>query len=78
MNRFFDYFQITSLVLFALVLVSKALYLRFTQNINPIAIGRGKRGFRLAFEIYAVLGLAVWIIELLLYSFAGFRIFLRR
>ena len=76
MNSFFDYFQITSLVLFLFVLVGRALYLRTTRNINPIAIGRGKRGFRLVFEIYAVAGLIVWVIELLLSSFhAGFRLF---
>ncbi|HEY3028136.1 MAG TPA: isoprenylcysteine carboxylmethyltransferase family protein [Pyrinomonadaceae bacterium] len=48
--------------------MGRALYLRFIKNINPIAIGRGKRGFQLAFELYAFVGLAVWIIEMLLYS----------
>lgn len=76
MSRFFDYFQIASLVLFLFVLVSRALYLRFTANINPIVIGRGKKGFRFLFELYAFAGLAVWITELLLYSLhSSFRIF---
>jgi protein-S-isoprenylcysteine O-methyltransferase Ste14 len=76
MRNFFDYFQVTSLVLFLLVLAGRALYLRFTQNINPIAIGRGKRGFQLVFELYAFVGLAVWIIEMLCYSLhTSFRIF---
>lgn len=76
MRNFFDYFQVTSLVLFLFVLIGRALYLRFAKNINPIAIGRGKRGFQLAFELYAFVGLAVWIIEMLLYSLhSSFRIF---
>jgi len=75
MSDFFDYFQITSLVLFLLVLVGRALFLRFTANINPIAIGRGKRGFRFLFELYAFFGLAVWIVEILSYSLhSSFRI----
>jgi protein-S-isoprenylcysteine O-methyltransferase Ste14 len=73
---FFDYFQIASLALFLCVLVGRALYLRFTANINPIAIGRGKRGLRFLFELYAFAGLAVWVTELLLYSLhTSFRIF---
>lgn len=73
---FFDYFEIASLILFVLVLVGRASYLRFAANINPIAIGRGKRGFRLVFELYAFFGLAVWMIEVLLYSLhSTFRIF---
>jgi protein-S-isoprenylcysteine O-methyltransferase Ste14 len=76
MRNFFDYFQVTSLILFLLVLAGRALYLRFTKNINPIAIGRGKRGFQLVFELYAFVGLAVWIIEMLCYSLhTSFRIF---
>src|SRR5215207_7949686 len=76
MSNFFDYFQVTSFVLFLFVLAGRALYLRFTGNINPIAIGRGKRGFQLVFELYAFVGLAVWMVEVLLYSLhTGFRIF---
>lgn len=76
MSNFFDYFQIASLVLFLFVLVFKALYLRSTANINPIAIGRGKKGFRFLFELYAFAGLWVWATELFLYSLhTSFRIF---
>ena len=76
MSRFFDYFQLTSLVLFLCVIVARVLYLRFTRHINPIAIGRGKRGFQLVFELYAFAGLVVWMSEVLLYSLhASFRIF---
>ncbi len=76
MSSFFDYFQVTSLALFLFVLTGRALYLLLTKNINPIAIGRGKRGFHFAFELYAFVGAAVWIIEMLLYSLhLSFRIF---
>jgi protein-S-isoprenylcysteine O-methyltransferase Ste14 len=68
MSRFFDYFTITSLILFLFVLVARALYLRFTQHVNPVAIGRGKRGFQLVFELYAFVGLVVWMIEVISYS----------
>ena len=76
MSSFFDYFQIASLALVLCALAGRALYLRFTENINPIVIGRGKRGFQLVFELYASVGLAVWVIEVLLYALhASFRIF---
>ncbi len=65
---FFDYFHITSVVIFLLVISTKAVYLRLTQNINAIVIGRGKKGFHLALELYAFAGLAVWMIEGILYS----------
>ena len=76
MSSFFDYFQISILVLFLVVLIGRALQLRITQNINPIAIGRGKSGFRLVFEVYAFAGVTVWMIELFLSSLhVSFRIF---
>jgi protein-S-isoprenylcysteine O-methyltransferase Ste14 len=76
MLSFFDYFQIGSLLLFLFILVAKATYLRVTANINPIAIGRGKKGWRFLFELCAFAGLAVWVTELLLYSLhSGWHIF---
>jgi protein-S-isoprenylcysteine O-methyltransferase Ste14 len=72
----FDYFQITSVVIFLSILVGKILYLRLKRNVNPIAIGGGKKGFRLAFELMSFAGLILWIAELLLYALhAQFRIF---
>ena len=76
MSNFFDCFQVASLAFALFLLAGRALYLRFTENINPIVIGRGKRGFQLFFELYAFVGLAVWVIEALLYALhANFRIF---
>jgi protein-S-isoprenylcysteine O-methyltransferase Ste14 len=74
--NFFDYFQIASLVIFIFILVGKILYLRLRRNVNPIAIGGGKKGVVLAVELVSVAGLKVWMVEVFLYAFhSGFRIF---
>jgi protein-S-isoprenylcysteine O-methyltransferase Ste14 len=76
MNSFLRWFQIATVILFVLILTAKFIFLRTQAGINPIAIGRGKRGFQLFFEIYSFLGLVVWMIEILLRGFdTGFRIF---
>ncbi|CAN5728200.1 hypothetical protein BH18ACI4_BH18ACI4_17420 [soil metagenome] len=76
MTSFFDYFQIASVVIFLLILVGNAFYLRFTRNINPIAIGGGKRGLVLAVEVFDLSGLAAWMVEILLYAVhSSFHIF---
>jgi protein-S-isoprenylcysteine O-methyltransferase Ste14 len=73
--NFFDYFQLVSVAIVFLVLVGRASYLRFSRHINPIVIGGGKRGLLLAVELLAVIGLVVWIVEVLLHAFhSGFRI----
>jgi protein-S-isoprenylcysteine O-methyltransferase Ste14 len=74
--NFFDYFQIASILIFIFILVAKILYLRLGRNVNPIAIGGGKKGIVLAIELISFAALIVWIAEVLLYAFhAGFRIF---
>lgn len=74
--NFFDYFQIASVGIVLLIFVGRASYLRLSRNINPIAIGGGKNGFLLAAELVALIGLAAWIIEVLLCALhSGFRIF---
>jgi protein-S-isoprenylcysteine O-methyltransferase Ste14 len=74
--NFFDYFQIASILIFIFILVAKILYLRLSRNVNPIAIGGGKKGIVLAVELISFAALIVWIGEVLLYAFhAGFRIF---
>jgi protein-S-isoprenylcysteine O-methyltransferase Ste14 len=73
---FFDYFQIASVALFVLIILVKTLYLRLKRNINPIAIGGGKKGLLLAVEVFAFIGLLAWMVEILLYAFhSEFRIF---
>jgi protein-S-isoprenylcysteine O-methyltransferase Ste14 len=74
--NFFDYFQIAALVIFVFILVAKILYLRLKRNVNPIAIGGGKKGMVLAIELISFGSLIVWLVEVLLYALhAHFRIF---
>lgn len=74
--NFFDYFQVASVVVFLVILVGKILYLRMRRNVNPIAIGGGKKGFRLAFELISFSSLLLWMVAVLLYAFhSDFRIF---
>jgi protein-S-isoprenylcysteine O-methyltransferase Ste14 len=73
---FVDYFQIGSIAAFVLIILVKTLYLRLKRNINPIAIGGGKKGLLLAVEVFAFVALLVWMFEILLYAFhSEFRIF---
>jgi len=74
--NFFDHFQVASVVAFLVIMVGKILYLRLRRNVNPIAIGGGKKGFRLAVELISFSSLLLWMVEVLLYAFhSGFRIF---
>ncbi len=73
--NFFDYFQVAGVVIFLFILVGKILYLRLSRNVNPIAIGGGKKGVVLAIELASIFGLMVWMVEVLSYAFhLGFRI----
>lgn len=73
---FFDYFQIASVALFALIILVKTLYLLLKRNINPIAVGGGKTGLPLVIEIFAFTTLLAWMVEILLYAFhSEFHIF---
>jgi protein-S-isoprenylcysteine O-methyltransferase Ste14 len=74
--NFFDYFQIAVVAIAFLIVAGRASYLRLSRNINPIVIGGGKKGFLLAVELLAVMGLVVWIVEVLQYALhSAFRIF---
>jgi len=76
MRNFFDYFQIGSVITFLVILVGRASYLRLSRNINPIAIGGGKKGLALAVELISFGGFAVWMTEIFLYALhSNFRIF---
>ena len=65
---FFDYFQIASVVIFLLVISSRAVYMIATRGINPIVIGGGKKGWVRVLELVSFGGLVLWIIELVLYA----------
>jgi protein-S-isoprenylcysteine O-methyltransferase Ste14 len=74
--NFFDYFQVASVIIFLFILTTKIFYLRLRRNVNPIAIGGGKKGIVLAVELISLGSLIVWLVEVLLYALhAGFRIF---
>jgi protein-S-isoprenylcysteine O-methyltransferase Ste14 len=74
--NFFDYFQVTSLSIVLLIFVGRACYLRFRRNINPIAIGGGKKGILLVAELAAIIGFVVWMTMVLLFALrSSFRLF---
>jgi protein-S-isoprenylcysteine O-methyltransferase Ste14 len=70
MNAFFDYFQLAALATCLLVFVGRSAYLRFGRNINPFALGVGKRGLRLVVEIGFIVIFASWAAEILATSLA--------
>ena len=73
--NFLDVFQLLSIVFFFLIPIIKASYLLLARRINPIAIGRGKTGWALAFELIAFGGLIIWIVEIVLRAtHAGFHL----
>jgi hypothetical protein len=51
MNDFFGYFQLAAPAALLLVFVGRSAYLRFSRNINPFALGVGKRGLRRVVEV---------------------------
>ena len=74
--NFFDYFQVASVAIVILIFVGRASYLRFRRNINPIAIGGGKKGVLLAVELAALIGFVAWMTGVLLSALhSSFRIF---
>src|SRR3990170_7987821 len=68
MDKFFNYFQITALVLFLLLFAGKISYLRLIKKINSVTIVVGKQGMQLAMDISFIIGLIIWIFEVLLHS----------
>ncbi len=68
MDQFLNYFQITALVLFLLLFAMKISYLRLIKKINPVTIVIGKKGIQLAMDISFIIGLIIWILEVLLHS----------
>ena len=68
MSKFFDYFQITCLIILVCVILAKTIHFRL-KKINPLSIGKGGDG------LYKIMGLfvffavvAFWIIEVVRYS----------
>lgn len=61
---FFDYFQITVLVLFYIVFVGKNIQLRL-KGIKPFVLGIGKKGLQALLEISFFFVLAIWTVEII-------------
>jgi len=70
MNAFFGYFQLAALTVFLLVFVGRSVFLRFARNINPFALGVGKRGLRRVVEVGFLVIFALWATEVLAMSLA--------
>ena len=68
MERFFDAFQITVLILFLFVFVGRTLYLRIRRGIKVFALGVGKSGRRRVLELSFFVGLVLWMAAILLYA----------
>lgn len=68
MERFFDCFQITVLILFLFVFVGRTLYLRLRRGIKVFALGVGKSGWRRVLELSFFVGLVLWMAAILLYA----------
>src|SRR5215813_6393802 len=64
MNAFFGYFQLAALAVFLLVFLGRSAYLRFGKNINPFALGVGKRGIRRVVEVGFLVIFALWVTEI--------------
>jgi len=65
MNAFFGYFQLAALAVILLVFVGRSVYLRFGRNINPFALGVGKRGLRRVVEVGFLVIFALLVTEIL-------------
>jgi len=70
MNAFFGYFQLAALAVLLVVFVGRSGYLRFGRNINPFALGVGKRGLRRVVEVGFLVIFALWATEIIATSLA--------
>ena len=64
---FFDYFQLTIIVVIVCVIAFKAIYLRLTTGINPIVVFRTEGAWRVV-EVFAMLALIGWVMEVILHA----------
>lgn len=62
---FFDYFQITSLIILYLLLIMRTIQLR-VQGVKAWALGAGKKGIRKITEFSFFFGLPLWTIAVII------------
>lgn len=72
--KFADLFQLASIGTFLLIFAARAAHLLLVRKINPIAIGRGKKGFALVFELVAFAGLIVWMVGIILHVTRAYKL----
>src|SRR5262245_57361655 len=68
MMTYLDVFQIASIGALLLIFAARALHLLLVRKINPIAIGRGKKGLALVFELGAFAGLITWMAAVVIHA----------
>lgn len=69
MNSIFESFQLVTLIAFLVVFIGRTITLKARHGVNPLVLGVGKNGFRRFLELSFVVGLMVWIIEILIAVF---------
>jgi protein-S-isoprenylcysteine O-methyltransferase Ste14 len=65
---FFDYFQLATVVLVALVIITKASYLFFARGIIPIVVARSGNALSRLIEALAFFGLIFWFVLVISYA----------
>lgn len=68
MNTLINYIQLGCISLLVLVFVSRALFLWFGRQINPIVLGVGKSGWQKVRELSFIIGLLIWVAETFTYA----------
>ena len=66
MNKdYLGHFQLVALTVFLTVFVGRSLYLGLVKNINPFALGVGKRGLLRVVEVGFLFGFVAWVLEII-------------
>lgn len=65
----YDIFQLVTLIAFLVVFIGRSTLLYFRHGLNPLVLGVGKAGFQRVLELSFVVGLIIWIIEILIAVF---------
>jgi protein-S-isoprenylcysteine O-methyltransferase Ste14 len=68
MKACINYFQLTALLFFLILIVGRSLYLWFAHGVRTFVLGRGKKGIGGVLEVLFFLGFFFWIAEVILSS----------
>ncbi|MFW9993161.1 MAG: methyltransferase family protein [Candidatus Odinarchaeota archaeon] len=76
MTDIFDMFQLLAITFLLCIFLLKTLVLVVKYRIKPFKLGKGKKGFNAFLELSFFPGLALWMIEVIVYSLdLGFTLF---